>query len=104
VHGQQQKNRQHEDDSDEQLRADAEVLVVDVLSSGATRRAAAFYHWSSALRADQVFAAHRLPASLAGASPGRAEGAPDNGAGGCPRRRDTDTAFARRLRRPFQLT
>jgi hypothetical protein len=39
--------------------------MVNVLSRSATRRAATFLYWSGALRADQVFAAHRNPFRLA---------------------------------------
>jgi hypothetical protein len=68
VQGEQQQEAQHEDGGDDELRAGARVLVVNVLSRSAARGAAAFYHWPGALRADQVFAAHRNPFRLARAT------------------------------------
>jgi hypothetical protein len=59
VHGQQQEQAQHEDGGEDQLRAGARMRMVNMLSRSATRRAATFDYWSGALRADQVFAAHR---------------------------------------------
>jgi hypothetical protein len=65
VHGQEQHHGQRQERGQDELRRDAEVLVVDVLSRGATRRAPAFYDRSRALSADQVFTAHRNPFRLA---------------------------------------
>ena len=41
------------------------MLMVNVVSGSATRRAPAFDYRPGALRADQVFAAHRNPFRLA---------------------------------------
>jgi hypothetical protein len=57
VQGQQEQQAQHQDGADDQLRAGAR-LMVDVLSRCATRRAPAFDYRPSALRANQVLAAH----------------------------------------------
>jgi len=65
VRGQQQQDAQHEDDRDDQLRTGAGVLMVNVISRGATRWTPALHHWPGALCADQVFAAHRNPFRLA---------------------------------------
>jgi hypothetical protein len=65
VQGQQQQEAQHEDGGDDQLRTGTRVLMVNMLSRSATRRAAAFHYWPGAVRADQVFAAHRNPFRLA---------------------------------------
>jgi hypothetical protein len=65
VHGHQQDHGQRQERGQDELRRDGEVLVVDVVSRGATRRASAFYDRSSALSADQVFTAHRNPFQLA---------------------------------------
>ena len=65
VHDQQQHHGQSQQGSHDQLRRGAEVLVVDVLTRGATRRTPALYHRSGALSADQVFTAHRNPFRLA---------------------------------------
>jgi len=68
VRGHQEQDAQHEDGGDDQLRTRARVLMVNVLSRSATRGAPAFHYWSSAVRADQVFAAHRNPFRLARAT------------------------------------
>jgi len=65
MHGEQQQDAQHEDDGDDQLRTGAGVLMVNVVPGCATCRAPALHYWSSALRADQVFAAHRNPFRVA---------------------------------------
>jgi hypothetical protein len=41
------------------------MRMVNVLSRSATRPAPALHHWTCALSADQVFAAHRNPFRLA---------------------------------------
>jgi hypothetical protein len=65
VRGQEQQDRQDEDGRDDDLRAHAEVLVVDVLTGGPARRAPALGHRPGTLPADQVFTAHRNPFPLA---------------------------------------
>jgi hypothetical protein len=65
MQGQQEQDDQHEDGRDDQLRTGARVLMVNVVSRRATRRTSALHYWASALRADQVFAAHRNPFRLA---------------------------------------
>ena len=66
MQGQQQQQAQHEDSRDDhQLLTGTRVRMVNVLSRSATCRAATFHYWSGALRADQVFAAHRNPFRLA---------------------------------------
>jgi hypothetical protein len=68
VHGQQEQQAQHEDGPDDQLWARARMLMVNVLSRCATSRAPTFYYRPSALRADQVLAAHGTPSALARAT------------------------------------
>jgi hypothetical protein len=65
VGDQQQHYGQGQQGGHDELRSGAEVLVVDVLPRGATRRAPAFDHRAGALSADQVFTAHRNPFRLA---------------------------------------
>jgi hypothetical protein len=65
VHDQQQHYGQSQQGGRDELWRGVEVLVVDVLPCGATRRAPAFDHRSGALSADQVFTAHRNPFRLA---------------------------------------
>jgi len=65
VRGQEEQHRQDEDGRDDDLRAHAEVLVVDVLPGGPARRASTLDHWPGTLPADQVFTAHRNPFPLA---------------------------------------
>ena len=65
MQGQQEQDAQHEDRRDDQLRAGARVLMVNVVSRRATRRTPALDYRASALCADQVFAAHRNPFRLA---------------------------------------
>jgi hypothetical protein len=65
MHGQQQQQAQDEDRGGDQLRTGARMRMVNMLSRSATRRAPAFHHWTRALSADQVFAAHRNPFRLA---------------------------------------
>jgi len=64
MHGQQEQQAQHEDGPDDQLRA-GRMLMVNVLSRCATRWAPTFNYWPSALRADQVLAAHGTPSGWA---------------------------------------
>jgi len=52
VSGQEQQDRQDEDRRDDDLRAHAEVLVVDVLAGDPARLAPTLDHWPGALRAD----------------------------------------------------
>jgi hypothetical protein len=68
MQGQQQQEAQYEDGGDDELRAGARVRMVNVLPRSAARRATAFHYWPGALRADQVFAAHRNPFRLARAT------------------------------------
>ena len=49
---------QQERGGDEKLRSEGQAVVVDVGAGGAADRAAALDHWSCAVRADQVLAAH----------------------------------------------
>jgi hypothetical protein len=65
VHDQQQHQSQGQQSGHDELRRGAEVLVVDVLPRGATRRAPTLHHWPGALSADQVFTTHRNPFRLA---------------------------------------
>jgi hypothetical protein len=65
VHGQYQYHGQGQERGQDELRRDAEVLVVDVLPGGPAHRAPAFDDRSGALSADQVFTAHRNPFRLA---------------------------------------
>jgi len=65
VYDQQQHYGQSQQGGHYELRRGAEVLVMDVLPRGATRRAPAFDDRPCALSADQVFTAHRNPFLLA---------------------------------------
>jgi hypothetical protein len=65
MRGQEQQGRQDEDGRDDELRAHAEMLVVDVLAGGPARRAPALGYRPGTLPADQVFTAHWNPFSLA---------------------------------------
>jgi hypothetical protein len=65
VHDQQQHYGQGQQGGHDELGRGAEVLVVDVVPRGATRRAPAFDHRSGTLSTDQVFTAHRNPFRLA---------------------------------------
>jgi hypothetical protein len=61
MQGQQEQQAQHQNDADDQLRTGARMLMVNVLSRCATRRAPTFDYRPRALRADQVLAAHGTP-------------------------------------------
>jgi hypothetical protein len=65
VHGQQQENAQHEDGGNDQLRARAGMVTVNMVSGRPARWAPTLNHRPGALCADQVFAAHRNPFRLA---------------------------------------
>jgi hypothetical protein len=65
MQGQQEQHKQDSYGTDDQLRTGGPVLVVDVVSRGTTRRAVSLGNRMSAIRADQVFAAHRNPFRLA---------------------------------------
>jgi hypothetical protein len=65
VQGQQKQDEQDSYGADDQLRTGGPVLVVNVVSRGTARRAVSLGHRMSAIRADQVFAAHRNPFRLA---------------------------------------
>ncbi|MFY9932803.1 MAG: hypothetical protein WAK82_32850 [Streptosporangiaceae bacterium] len=65
MQGQQEQHEQYSYGGDDQLRAGGPVLVVNVVSGSATRRAASLGDRISAVRANQVFAAHRNPFRLA---------------------------------------
>jgi hypothetical protein len=65
MQGQQEQHKQDSHGADDQLRTGGPVLVVDVVSRGTTRRAVSLGNRMSAIRADQVFAAHRNPFRLA---------------------------------------
>jgi len=68
MHDKKQHHGQGQQGGHDELRRGAEVLVVDVLTRGATRRTPALYHRSGALSADQVLTAH-LGSLRAGAYP-----------------------------------
>jgi hypothetical protein len=68
VQGQQEQQAQHEDGPDNQLRAGTRMLMVNVLSRCATRRAPTFDYRPSAVRTYQVLAAHGTPSALARAT------------------------------------
>jgi hypothetical protein len=65
VHGQQQEDAQDQDGGHDQLRTRTGMMAVNVVSGGPARWAPALNHRPGALRADQVFAAHRNPFRLA---------------------------------------
>ena len=65
MHHKKQHHGQGQQGGHDELRRGAEVLVVDMLPRGATRRAPALDYRSGALSADQVFTAHRNPFRLA---------------------------------------
>ena len=65
MHDKKQHHGQGQQGGRDELRRGAEVLVMDVLPRGATRRAPALDDRSGALSADQVFTAHRNPFRLA---------------------------------------
>ena len=65
VHGQQEQDAQHQDGGDDQLRTGTRMVVVHVISRGPAGGAPALHHGPRALRANQVFAAHRNPFRLA---------------------------------------
>jgi hypothetical protein len=65
VQREQEQHEEHSYGGDDQLRTGGPMLVVNVVSRGTTRRAAALDDRTGATRADQVFAAHRNPFRLA---------------------------------------
>jgi len=58
VSGDEEAEDQEQRGGDEKLRSEGRAVVVDMDAGGAADRAAALDHWSCAVRADQVLAAH----------------------------------------------
>jgi hypothetical protein len=58
VSGDEEAEEQEQGDRDEELRCEGRAVVVDVLTGGPADRAAALDHWSRAVGADEVLAAH----------------------------------------------
>jgi hypothetical protein len=58
VSGDEEPEEQKQCGGEEKLRGEGQAVVVDVGAGGAADRAAALDHWSCAVGADQVLAAH----------------------------------------------
>jgi hypothetical protein len=58
VGGDEESEDQEQRGGDEKLRSEGRAVVVDVVAGGAADGAAALDHWSCAVGADQVLAAH----------------------------------------------